>query len=211
MSTATAEQQEKTAIFYTNSRGYKVPEDQMTAQDILKHELVVDKIAKAKALSQMHDDFKREVFSDVQDFISLIADEYNVKIGGIKGNITLTSFDGKSKIAVGIDDQISFGPEIDIAKQLITQVIEDELADTSSFISDLMRDAFEADKQGQYNKNRILALRKYRNANDSDDWASAMKALDDAIIAGSSKTYIRFFETNEFGKWIQIPMVSTSL
>ena len=212
MTTALAEKQpEQVAPFYTNSRGYKVPEDQMMPQDILKHELVTSHIAKAKALSQMHDDFKRQVFGDVQDFIALIADEYNVKIGGVKGNITLTSFDGKSKIAVGIDDQISFGPEIDIAKQLITQVIEDELADTSNFIGDLMRDAFEADKQGQYNKNRILALRKYRNANDSDDWAAAMKALDDAIIAGSSKTYIRFFETNEFGKWIQIPLVSKSL
>jgi len=212
MTTEVAEKQQEQAIeFYTNSRGYKVPKEQMVPQDILKHELVINHIAKAKALSQMHDDFKRQVFGDVQDFIGLIADEYNVKIGGVKGNITLTSFDGKSKIAVGIDDQISFGPEIDIAKQLITQVIEDELAETSSFISDLMRDAFEADKQGQYNKNRILALRKYRNANDSDDWAAAMKALDDAIIAGSSKTYIRFFETNEFGKWIQIPLVSKSL
>lgn len=200
-----------TPEFYINSRGYKVPAEQMAPQDVLKHELVIEKIAKAKALSQMHDEFKREVFSNIQDFIALIADEYQVKMGGLKGNITLTSFDGKSKIVVGIDDQISFGPEIDIAKQLITKVIEQELADTSSFISDLVRDAFEADKQGHYNKNRILALRKYRNANDSEDWLLAMKALDDAIIASSSKTYIRFFEANEYGKWQQIPMVSKSL
>lgn len=197
--------------YLMNSRGFKVPFDIIATQDLLRNDLVLKLTAEAKVLSKAHDDFKRNVFSEANDLISLLAAEYNVQIGGTKGNITLSSFDNKSKIQIGVADQIAFGAEIDIAKKLITEVIEEELSDSSTFIADLLRDAFEADKQGQYNKNRILTLRKYRNANASDKWKEAMKALDDAIIASSSKTYIKFYEKNEFGGWEQIPLVSKSL
>lgn len=195
----------------TNSRGFQVPVDQISPQDLLKNELVVKHVAAAKALHKAQDDFKRQVFSDAHNLIALLEQNYDVKIGGAKGNITLTSFDGKLQVQVGIADQITFGNEIDIAKQLITEVIEAELAESNGFISQLVRDAFEADKQGNYNKNRIMSLRKYRHANDSDAWKNAMNALDDAIIASSSKTYIRFAQRNEFGKWVQIPLAGGSL
>ena len=200
-----------TPEFLLNNRGFKVPYDQVSTQDLLRNELVLSLTAEAKVLSKTHDDFKRRVFSETNDLISLLAAEYDVQIGGKKGNITLTSFDNKSRIQIGVADLISFGAEIDVAKQLISEVIEDELADTSNFIADLMRDAFEADKQGQYNKNRILTLRKYRNSNPSEKWKNAMQALDDAIIASDSKTYILFHEKNEFGAWVKIPLVSKSL
>lgn len=197
--------------FLVNSRGFQTPIDQIKPQDLIKHDLVIALTQQAKEQSKAHDDFKRRVFSEVNDLIALVADEYKATFGGAKGNVSLTSFDQKLRIQIGIADQISFGAEIDIAKQLITEVIEDELAETSSFISQLMRDAFEADKQGHYNKNRILALRKYRDANKSEKWENAMKALDEAIITSDSKTYITFQEKNIEGAWKQIPLVSKSL
>lgn len=205
------EQQVEHPEFLMNSRGFKVPFDTIPAQDLLRNDLVLKLTGQAKVLSKSHDEFKRNVFSEANDLVSLLASEYNTEIGGTKGNITLSSFDNKSKIQIGVADQISFGAEIDIAKKLITEVIEEELSESSNFIADLLRDAFEADKQGQFNKNRILTLRKYRNANESDKWKEAMKALDDAIIASNSKTYINFYEKNEFGAWVQVPLVSKSL
>ena len=202
---------QKKPEFYTNTRGFQVPAADMKPQDILKHDLVLEQIIEAKRLSKMHSDFKRKSFSEVNDLISLVASEYDTKFGGAKGNISLTSFDGKYRISVNIDDQINFGPEIDVAKQLINEVIDEELADSSGFIVQLVRDAFETDKQGNYNKIRILALRKYRDANQSEKWQNAMKALDDGIIAGSSKTYLNYQERDQFGAWKQIPLASQSL
>jgi len=196
---------------FTNSRGYKVPESDMLPQDILKNELVVEHIAEAQRLSKAHDEFKRKVFSDIQDFVALLSDHYGIDDKSDRGNLTMTSFDGKSKIMIGIDDQIEFGVEIDLAKRLINEVIENELDGASAFLRQVVMDAFEANKHGSYNKTRILALRKYRRAHPGEKWKNAMKALDDGIIAGSSKTYIRFYERNQYGKFQQIPMVSTSL
>jgi hypothetical protein len=197
--------------FYLNSRGFQVPADQMAPQDTLKHEMVMQHIETAMRLSKEVDTLKRTVFSDIQDFVGLLADLYDTEINTGKGNIALTSFDGKYQIKIGIDDLISFGPEIDIAKKLIGEVAEEELGQSSDFLRQIVLDAFQADKQGNYNKNRIMALRKYRKASSHPKWANAMKALDDGIIAGSTKTYITFHEKNVYGKWVQIPLASKSL
>jgi len=204
------EQQEK-PTFLLNNRGFQTPINEIKPQDLLKNDLVIKLANEAKVLSKAHADFKSNVFSEVNDLISLVAGEYNAVIGGAKGNVSLTSYDQKLRIQIGIADQISFGSEIHVAKQLITEVIEDELADTSSFIAQLMRDAFEADKQGQYNKNRILALRKYRDSNKTEKWEMAMKALDEAIIASDSKTYITSHERNIQGAWVPITLANKSL
>ncbi|MAD90288.1 DUF3164 family protein [Pseudoalteromonas phenolica] len=201
--------------FYTNSRGFKVPADKVSDNDKAQDALVLDLVQQAKQHSAAHDEFKRSVFTRVNDFIADMAHSYNVEIGGKKGNITLTSFDGRSRIKVGVADDVNFGPEIIVAKELINNVVNemlDHVGDDAQLIKDIVQDAFETNKEGQYSKAKIMNLRsKYRYSHDSDEWAEAMKAIDDAFIFSSTKTYVLFHERNELGKWIQIPLVSKSL
>lgn len=201
--------------FYTNSRGFKVPAYNVSDVDKAQNKLVLDMVQQAKQLSAAHDEFKRSVFSGVNDFIADMAHSYDVEIGGKKGNITLTSFDGRSRIKVGVADDVNFGPEIIVAKELINNVVNemlDHVGDEAQLIKDIVQDAFETDKEGQYSKAKIMNLRsKYRYSHDSDEWAQAMKAIDDAFVFSSTKTYVLFHERNELGKWIQIPLVSKSL
>ncbi|MBQ4860479.1 DUF3164 family protein [Pseudoalteromonas sp. MMG013] len=201
--------------FYTNRSGYKVPANKVSDNDKAQNTLVLELVQRAKQLSAEHDDFKRGVFTRVNDFIADMAHSYNVEIGGTKGNITLTSFDGKSRIKVGVADDVSFGPEILVAKELINGVVNellDHVGAEAQLIKDIAQEAFETNKEGQYSKAKIMNLRsKYRYSHESDEWAEAMKAIDDAFILSSTKTYVLFHERNELGKWIQIPLVSKSL
>ncbi|MCF2910763.1 DUF3164 family protein [Pseudoalteromonas sp. DL2-H2.2] len=201
--------------FLINRSGYKVPLDKVSDNDKAQNSLVLELVKTAKQLSAEHDSFKRDVFTRVNDFIAEMAHSYNVEIGGKKGNITLTSFDGKSRVKVGVADDISFGPEILVAKELLNGVVNsllDQLDDEAQLIKDIVGNAFETNKEGQYSKSKIMELRsKYRYSHKSDDWAAGMRAIDDAFIFGSTKTYVRFHERNELGAWIQIPLVSKSL
>jgi len=199
------EQEER---IFINPNGFHVPESEMAPQNILKDDMIMELIGKAKKLSAEINDFKSKVFTDTQDFIALLSHEYNLESKSTHGNLTFTSFDGKSQIKISIADQITFGAEIDIAKQLINEVMKEELADVNNFLREIVTDAFQTNNDGQYNKGRILTLRKYRSSNDTDKWQDAMRAIDDGIISGGSKTYITFHERNKFGKWIQIPLAS---
>ncbi|KZN57634.1 hypothetical protein N473_07090 [Pseudoalteromonas luteoviolacea CPMOR-1] len=201
--------------FLFNSRGYKVPVSKVTDSDKAQNAMVIKLVQRAKQLSLEHDEFKRSVYSQVNDFIADMAHSYDVEIGGKKGNITLTSYDGKSRVKVGVADNISFGPEILVAKELFLGVVNgllDQLDDEAQLIKDIVMNAFETDKEGQYSKTKIMELRsKYRYSHKSDDWAAGMQAIDDAFIFGSTKTYVLFHERNELGAWVQIPLVSKSL
>ena len=208
MTTEVAEKQER---IFTNSRGFKVPESEMQPQDVLKHDLIMENINKAIEYSAQIDAFKRKVFKDIHDFIALLADHYNTDTDIGKGNMNFTSYCQRYQIKIGVSDVIQFGVEIDIAKKIIGEVIQDELGETSDFLKEIVNDAFQTDKQGHYNKTRIMALRKYRRSCDHPKWGDAMRALDDGIIAGSTKTYITFHQRNEFGKWEQITLASKSL
>ncbi|TQF69582.1 DUF3164 family protein [Pseudoalteromonas luteoviolacea] len=201
--------------FLINRSGYKVPLSKVSDSDKAQNEIVIKLVQRAKQLSLEHDEFKRSVYSQVNDFIADMAHSYDVEIGGKKGNITLTSYDGKSRVKVGVADNISFGPEILVAKELFLGVVNgllDQLDDEAQLIKDIVMNAFETDKEGQYSKTKIMELRsKYRYSHKSDDWAAGMQAIDDAFIFGSTKTYVLFHERNELGAWIQIPLVSKSL
>ncbi len=199
--------------YLKNSRGFEVPVNKIAESDLLKNELVCIMVEDAKALSELHDEFKRKVFNQVNDFISKLASMYQVEIGGAKGNVNLTSYDGRKKVEVGVADQITFGPEINIAKELIDLVVNEKLESVGDdrLLREIVQDAFSTNSDGNYNKARIMALRKYRLASDNENWATAMQALDDAIILSSTKTYVRFYERNLQGAWVHIPLVSKSL
>ncbi|WP_046007023.1 DUF3164 family protein [Pseudoalteromonas rubra] len=211
MSEVTPNKEERT--FLINARGFQVPLDKIAPQDIEKHDLVTRVVGDAEALSELHDEFKRKVFGDVNEFVAELAHKYNVEVGGAKGNVTLTSYDVKHKVEVGVADQITFGPEINVAKELIDKVINEKLESLGEdqLLRDVTQDAFSTNSDGNYNKARIMALRKYRMASDSEDWTAAMQALDDAIILSSTKTYVRFYKRNAQGGWVHIPLVSKSL
>lgn len=201
--------------YLVNSRGFKVPMDKVTDNDKAQHSLVLNLIQEAKQLSAAHDDFKRRCFTQINDFVAELARSYNVEIGGKKGNVTLSSYDNRQTVKVGVADDLSFGPEIIVAKELINGVVNEQLellGDEAKLLKAIVHDTFETDSDGKYSKAKIMNLRsKHRFSHDSEEWADAMKALDDAIIFSSTKTYVRFYERNDLGAWVQIPLVSKSL
>jgi len=198
-----------------NRQGFKIPLDKINESDKLQNTLVSKMISEAKALSAMHADFKRTCFSDINDFVAMLAKTYEVEIGGRQGGITLSSYDGKERVKLGIANDIAFGPEIIAAKELINAVVNEQLellGDDAKLLIAIIQDTFETNNEGNFSKAKIMNLRsKHRLSNDSDEWANAMQALDDAIIVGSTKTYILFHERNDVGAWVQIPLVSKSL
>jgi len=201
--------------YLINRQGFKIPLAKISTSDKLQNSLVNVMVEEAKVLSELHAEFKRKCFSDIHDFIGVLAQEYEVKIGGKQGGVTLTSYDGRLRVRLGVAPEIAFGPEIIAAKELINSVINEQLkliGDEAKLLIAIIQDAFETNNEGNFSKAKIMNLRsKHRLSNDSESWAKAMKALDDAIIIGSTKTYILFHERNEVGAWVPIPLVSKSL
>ena len=84
--------------YMQDSAGRLVPIDTIKPIDLTRDQLVGEIIAKARLLNSQIAGFKGTVFGDIAAFVELSGEQYDVKIGGHKGNVSLMSFDGRYKV-----------------------------------------------------------------------------------------------------------------
>ena len=138
-------------------------------------------------------------------FKSLLGEKYNVKVGGKKGNITLQSFDGLKKVQIQIGDFISFGPALQVAKDLVDECLQEWSSGARDEIRVIVNQAFDVGKEGKINTQAILQLRRLGITDPK--WLKAMEAISDSIRISSSKEYIRFYKRETFSsEWMPLSL-----
>ena len=175
-----------------NPQGHLIPIEMIKPIDQIRDDLVLQLVHKAKGVSAALAEFKEYAFGEIADFVSLSAAEYGAAIGGQKGNVTLTSYDGRFKIQRAMSETINFDERLQAAKALIDECLTDWTQDARAELKTLINDAFRADKEGNINTNRVLGLRRL-NIGDQR-WQNAMAAIGDAVQVTGSKAYVRFYE-----------------
>jgi hypothetical protein len=195
---------EKMEGFMTDSQGRQVPEDMVKPVDKLRDQTVKAVMEKAFSARDALGAFKEEVRRDIQTFLELSAEEYKVSYGGRKGNVTLTTYDGRYRVLIAVSDTIRFDERLQVAKTLVDKCIRRWSDGSRSEIKALIEDAFYVDKQGHISTQRILGMRRLDISDE--EWKRAMRAITDSVQVASSKTYIRFYERAEDGSYVQIPL-----
>ena len=180
-----------------DGKGRWQPVSTIKAQDLLEHETVCKIIGHAEELSAQVSRFKQHTFDDLGDFEAILAQEYETGRGGQKGNKTFLSFDGLKKVQIAVQDHIDFGPQLQVAKELIDDCLNEWAAEANDNLRAIVIRAFNTDKPGQVNRAEIFML--LRLEIDDARWTRAMDAIRDAMRVVGSKTYVRCYrrETQE--------------
>ena len=177
--------------YWENATGALVPEANVKEIEKLRDQTVRTIFKKAEELHDFLKAFKELSFSDIANFSQISADQYGAKIGGNKGNLTLTSYDGRLKIQRNIAERISFNEQLQAAKQLIDECLEEWTDGSRNEIKALINRTFNVDKKGEISTARVLALKTIEI--DHPKWQSAMQAISDSINIIGSKAYLRFY------------------
>ncbi|MDE2577918.1 MAG: DUF3164 family protein [Hyphomicrobiales bacterium] len=179
--------------YMRDARGALVPLEAVKPMDLCIDETVRKIVDFARELSAQIARFKGHTFDDIGSLQALVEQEYGARVGrGQKGNLTLTSFDGLLKVQVQVQDQLDFGPELQAAKKLVDECLNEWAADSRAEIRALVTRAFQVDKEGRINRAEIFML--LRVAIEDARWRRAMEAVRDSIRILGSKTYVRFAE-----------------
>lgn len=178
--------------YMQDAKGALIPVSKIKPIDLERDALVKSIIEEAQVLNAAIKKFKGDAFANIAAFIQLSAEQYQAKVGGEKGNVTLYSFDGQYKIQRAISDTITFDERLQAAKALIDDCIKDWSVGASDNIRVLVNDAFRVDKEGEINTGRVLALRRLHIADEK--WQKAMQAIGDSVAVTSSKSYIRIYK-----------------
>lgn len=183
------------APYLRDAKGSLVPLASVKAVDLLMDEAVRGILKGARELSGRISAFKGETFDAVDGLQALIAQQYGATLGGKKGNITLTTFNGCEKVQVQVADLIEFGPELQAAKLLIDACLAEWAAGSGVELRALVNRVFQVDKEGKVNRADLFMLLRVEIVDER--WNRAMDAIRDSIRVIGSRTYVRFYERDD--------------
>lgn len=201
----TQEQAPVPAGYWKDASGSFIPVSKIKDIDKLRNQVVGDVCRQAEQESARLVGFKTSAMQAVSDFIDTSLARYDVKAGGKKGNVTLTSFDGEYKIVRQMQETITFDERLQAAKALIDECIHGWSKGSNANIKVLVNDAFKVDQEGKISAGRVLGLRRHEITDDK--WLLAMQAISDSMRVASTKPYIRFYkrDTNS-GEYLPISL-----
>lgn len=186
--------------YMPDAKGKLTPVELIPAEAQLEDETVRKIMGYAVDLSDQVARFKQHTFDDLGAFEALLAQQYGTAKGGAKGNKTFMSFDGKLKVIVQVADHIDFGPQLQVAKELLDECLTEWSAESRPEIREIVTRAFNTDKAGQINRAEIFML--LRLEIEDERWKRAMDAVRAAMRVVGSKTYVRCYRRESFdGAW----------
>lgn len=179
------------ATYMVDGRGGLIPVSAVKAQDILQDELVRKIVGFAITISEEVARFRQHCLDDVDAFVALLEQDYGAKRGGKKGNISLVCFNGLLKVDVQVGENIQFGPQLQVAKTLVDECLQDWATGASENLRAVINRAFDVDSQGKVNRSNLAYL--LRLEIDDERWRDAMRAIQDSMQVVGSKRYVRIY------------------
>lgn len=186
---------------WINPQGRTIPDSMVTPADRMKDELTRRLADAADELQAQIIAFKFTALTELEAAKALLFEQYGVKVGGAKGGFSIRSFDGSIEAEVSVADRVVFDGELQAAKALIDECIEDWTRNGNDNVRILVEDAFQVNKAGRIDTQRVLGLRKHKMKVPGTDqldqrWIRAMDAVTDAMTVDCTATYVRFYRRN---------------
>ncbi|CAH0445476.1 hypothetical protein LMG10661_01694 [Ralstonia syzygii subsp. syzygii] len=178
--------------YMTNAQGHLVPKELVKPIDLARDQLVQELFEKAAAQQELLRKLKQSAFQDIAAFVEMSIEQYDVKRGGAKGNVTLHSFDGKYKVQLSQAENLKFDERLQAAKAIIDELLTEWAEGSRPEIKAIIQRAFDTDKEGNLNTGRVLSLRNL--AIKDERWQQAMTAIGDSVQVVGTKSYVRFYK-----------------
>lgn len=197
--------QDTPAGYWKDANGNLIPESKVKDIDKLRHEVVTTLCKLAEQHQAGLRAFKIFAMEEVGALVATSMEQYGVKTGGEKGNVTLMAFDGSYKLVRQMQDKIVFGEQLMAAKALIDECVHEWSQGADDNLKVMVNHAFQTDKEGKINTGRVLSLRRVDIKDEK--WLSAMQAIADSMQTASTKPYVRFYKRNDAtGEYVAISL-----
>lgn len=191
--------------YMQDSAGRLVLIEHVKPEHLLEDELVKSLAKEAEELNAALLNFRSKCFIEARAFLDVLHEKYGVKRGGDKGNFHLKAYDGSLRLLISINDCVAFGPELQVAKELVDNCLKRWSNGANKNLSAIVNDAFDVGKEGKLRKDKIFGLLRLNI--DDDEWQRAMQAISDSIRVDTTREYVRFHRRATVdGKWEQVPL-----
>jgi len=171
-------------------------------RDLLIHETVLLIAVIWMATSAKIKRFKGYALMEIMALADILFEEHGVKRGGSEGNMEFKTFDGRFKLNVCIQKTLTFGPEIQVARQKMIAALDSYPAEADD-LKTIVTTAY-TQIDGQLRVAEILRLRNLDIKNAL--WIEGMEIVAESLRVESSKKHLRFYVRNEQGGYDAVPL-----
>lgn len=186
--------------------GQAVPVRYINSQDKARDRLVEKYHKEALALSEKLLKLKREAMAAIDEYVQELFSKHGVKPNK-GGNYVLSNFSGNRQLILKCHKFLDFNEQIQAAKALIDQCLDDWSADANQNLRTIVTEAFRVHGKKGLDVKSILQLRTYKITDKSGRWQKAMDLIGDALYVTSSKSYVQFrIRESRDEDWKSIPL-----
>lgn len=190
------------AVHWRDEDGRWVPESLIHIAKQLEDDVVRTIATAALCLSESLSRFKSLSFAEAQALLGQLAADHGVILGGKRGDVYLYSFDRGLRVSVTSQDRVTFGPTIEIAKQLLNEWLQEEEA--SAELKAIVASAFALDEQKRLRVSEILRLRRYQVGHPK--WVQAMAVIAQSMEPMGKREYLRCHIRDKSGVYTMVPL-----
>ena len=191
--------------YAVNAKRHMIPDEVVRDADRLENDVVRRILAFGVDLADQIARFRAHTFDDLATFLDLLGEQYGRRKTAGKGGYSCTSYDGRLKVQVQVQDRITFGPELQVARELVNECLADWAADSQPEARAIIQDAFSVDKRGSVNREAVFRMRRLQI--DDERWKRAQQAVSDSIRVEGAKAHVRLYmRPTPEAKWIQVPI-----
>ena len=178
--------------YQADGKGRLVPRRLVRPADDLEDATVRRILAFGADLADQISRFRQHSYADVGALLDVLAEEYGAaKRPGRKGNFSLTSYDGRLRVQIQVQDRIAWGPSLQIARRLVDQLIAEWSDGVRAELVALVQSAFEPDTEGRISREAVFRLRRVEI--DDPRWRKVCEAINDAIQVVGTRAYLRMY------------------
>lgn len=193
------------AGFAVNAKRHMIPAELVRDADRLENDVVRRIMAFGLDLANQIARFRAHVFDDLATFLDLLGEQYGRSKTAGKGGYSCTSYDGRLKVQVQVQDRITFGPELQVARELVNECLADWAQDSQPEARAIIQDAFSVDKRGSVNREAVFRMRRLQI--DDERWRRAQQAVADSIRTEGAKAHVRLYmRSTPEAKWTLVPV-----
>jgi hypothetical protein len=192
--------------FMFDEHGNMIRVDKIKDHDMLRDQLVRDMARDSAVLSDEIQAVKNKFATRFEQHIDRMAELYQVKLGGKKGNVQLLTIDKKLKVERTKQDRLTTNEHMVVATQLVDQCLQGWSKGSNRNLQAFVRKYFRTDAKGNYNIADLQRVRKLKLETPDELWTKAMDALDNALEHDFTATYFRAFYREDDGRYVQIPL-----
>lgn len=185
--------------------GNLIRRENVSADKLEADEIVRKYIPRAVDIHRQLVTLKTELTNDIPAFIAKLARDHGVKkMGRIKGNIEMNSFDGTLKLKRSMQDKIQVNANIEAARQLFMQYHSAVTVGADEATKKLIGRAFGSGKENSISVSRLIDIKNIDI--DHPLWRQAVEALESALEVHDTASYYLFYYRGENGEYRPITL-----